>query len=454
MKRRVSRRGPEQGLCTILRGAAQRPWVILVILVFSLVAMAFLLERGISEHPLAAQGQGQSQDQHGQGIVAIPTMNSKVVSEKRRTEISTPAIDHTASEGEGLLKTADVGYPKTNTKPKIAYAITVTKDGHFVDGALVLGYAARKYHDAARGNPSEYDVDLVAFVSPGVVTSRPILEANGWRVLEKGLPVPLEEIENREYATKVANSGCCGADEFLKLWAFTLTDYHRVTHLDMDSIIFQNMDEIYDIDKDVLFTGDYNMKGGSPVVPAQGGFLVIRPSMETFREFQSIIRKGDHGPKGWEGSRIGNFWGGQTIQGIIPFFYHVKHPGNAQEMNRCVYNCMVDNPYWPKTTKCLNKQSTCEDCRVQDPNKVKSAHFTICQKPWTCTKHLNPKNMVLCEIFHDKWFALRDELEKASNVDLSYRAKNSRYKNSLGMCKGYGDKKYVPIPLKENSIVG
>lgn len=37
------------------------------------------------------------------------------------------------------------------------------------------------------------------------------------------------------------DSGCCGASEFLKLWAYTLTDYHRVVHLDMDTIIYQNM---------------------------------------------------------------------------------------------------------------------------------------------------------------------------------------------------------------------
>ena len=213
--------------------------------------------------------------------------------------------------------------------------------------------------------------------------------------------MPLNEIENRDYAEKVANSGCCGADEFLKLWAFTLTEYHRVTHLDMDSIIFQSMDELYEIDKEVLFTGDYNMKGGSPVVPAQGGFLVVRPSMDTFREFQAIIRKGDHT------GRVGGLAHRQLLgradhSGII-LFYHVKHPGAAQEMNRCVFNCMVDNPYHQHKL-CLDKQPTCQDCRVQEPDKVKSAHFTICQKPWTCTKHTNPRNAVLCEIFHT-WFA-------------------------------------------------
>lgn len=90
------------------------------------------------------------------------------------------------------------------------------------------------------------------------------------------------------------DSGCCGASEFLKLWAYTLTEYHRVVHLDMDSIIFRNMvssllfiqlytadvvivnsdsyeqDELYSIDKELLYTGDYNMQGNSPVPPVQG----------------------------------------------------------------------------------------------------------------------------------------------------------------------------------------
>ena len=134
------------------------------------------------------------------------------------------------------------------------------------------------------------------------------------------------------------------------------------------------------------------MRGSSPVPPAQGGFLVIRPSLETFRELQAIIRKGDHGSGGWGGSGIGNFWGGQTIQGIVPYFYHSVHKGQGLELNRCVYNCMVDNPYRPNTNICLDKTGkTCQDCRLQKIENVKSAHFTICQKPWTCTEHTNPK---------------------------------------------------------------
>jgi hypothetical protein len=348
------------------------------------------------------------------------------------------------SENQASSKTI----PSSGNKLKIAYAITVTKDGPFVDGATVLGYSARRIHSAKHGFPSKYDVELVAFVVPKVVTSRPILEKHGWRVIERGLPVPLEEIENKEYVTRMRNSGCCGADEFLKLWAYSLTEYYRVIHLDMDSIIYQNMDELYDMDYDMLHTPDYNM-GSRPVPPAQGGFLVIRPSMDTFMEFQKIIRIGDYrSGSGWGGSHIGKFWGGQTIQGIVPYFYSKIKPGMSKLLNRCEYNCMVDNPYRKNTLKCLDGQPSCQDCRAQVIEKVKSAHFTICQKPWTCTMHSNPRNSRLCLQLHEKWFMLRDEYETLLGVDKSYRGdvEKSRFKESHGMCRGYGDNKYIPMP--------
>jgi hypothetical protein len=179
----------------------------------------------------------------------------------------------------------------------------------------------------------------------------------------------------------------------------------------------------------------------------KGGFLVVRPSLERYLELCAIIRKGDFGSGGWAGSNIGNFWGGQTIQGILAYFYHKVHPEEGFEANRCVYNCMVDNPYRGQTKICLNGAPTCEDCRLQVIENVSSAHFTICQKPWTCTRHDNPRNKVLCEKLHAQWFRLRDEYERRSGLDLSYRSKSSRFADSLGMCSGYGDNKYLPIPL-------
>ena len=50
-------------------------------------------------------------------------------------------------------------------------------------------------------------------------------------------------------------------------------------------------DELYELDKELLYTGDYNMQGHSPVPPVQGGFLVVRPSLKSFEEYKNIIRK-------------------------------------------------------------------------------------------------------------------------------------------------------------------
>jgi hypothetical protein len=91
-------------------------------------------------------------------------------------------------------------------KKTIAYAITVTKDGPFVDGAIVLGYSALKVHDRSLGYKSNYNAELVAFVVPSVVTSRPLLESHGWKIIERPLPVSLDEIENKDYANKVVRS--------------------------------------------------------------------------------------------------------------------------------------------------------------------------------------------------------------------------------------------------------
>ena len=155
---------------------------------------------------------------------------------------STSPITVSTTETEsGQQNLPNLRNNEVKKKKKIAYAITVTKDGHFVDGALVLGYSAKKVHDASSGYISEYDADLIAFVVPSVKYARPVLEAYGWKVLERNLPVALDEIQNKAYADGMRKSGCCGADEFLKLWMYTLVDYERVVHLDMDSIIYQNM---------------------------------------------------------------------------------------------------------------------------------------------------------------------------------------------------------------------
>ncbi len=42
-------------------------------------------------------------------------------------------------------------------------------------------------------------------------------------------------------------------------------------------------------------------------------------------------------------SKIGWFWGGMTVQGVLPYYYNkVAPPGGSQIVDRCYYNTMAD----------------------------------------------------------------------------------------------------------------
>lgn len=83
-----------------------------------------------------------------------------------------------SSTGGGLQAAfASMPWSSTGGKKKvIGYAISVTADGPYMDGAAVLAYGIRKAMAA-----SKYDYDLVALVYPTVNTSRAALERAGWK---------------------------------------------------------------------------------------------------------------------------------------------------------------------------------------------------------------------------------------------------------------------------------
>merc|ERR1711981_1501678 len=94
------------------------------------------------------------------------------------------------------------------------------------------------------------------------------------------------------------------------------------------------------------FTRDYPMANyGKKYINIQGGFFIIKPDIYSFKEYQSLILKGNFTPsKGWEG-KYGGYYGSQQIQGLMAYYYDGKHPNSSVELNRCIYNQMVDDPY-------------------------------------------------------------------------------------------------------------
>jgi hypothetical protein len=94
------------------------------------------------------------------------------------TSLATSMRRGSAGTTEGAATGAGRGGGAGGSKKKnvIGYAISVTADGPYMDGAAVLAHGIRKAMAA-----SKYDFDLVALVYPNVTTSRAALQRAGWK---------------------------------------------------------------------------------------------------------------------------------------------------------------------------------------------------------------------------------------------------------------------------------
>lgn len=232
-------------------------------------------------------------------------------------------------------------------KATIGYAITVsgcpkTTTSGMLDGAAVLKHSIH-LNSIHSSSTSQYDYKMYALVHPSAQSCASTqLAPLGYEIIIRDVPVALDDIQGDFLRTKVAKNGCCGEKEFVKLHAYTLMEHPVVVHLDLDTLVLRPMDDLFDVMIDgvadvdttannnnkgievafhdplpqntpinAFFTRDYNMAHkGMKHAGVQGGFLVLRPSMEVYQEFQEIIRKGDFRQNGgWGGMGFGPFYG-------------------------------------------------------------------------------------------------------------------------------------------------
>ena len=139
------------------------------LLILSLVLLVtIVLWININEAVKSAQKQNNNNNNHDNNNNINTNINKDTISNYTNNIVLNNIIPATTTATSTISNTAAIKTPKK----KIGYAITVTKDGHFVDGALVLGYSALKVHDASKGFHSEYDAELIAFVVPTVIEAR------------------------------------------------------------------------------------------------------------------------------------------------------------------------------------------------------------------------------------------------------------------------------------------
>ena len=314
------------------------------------------------------------------------------------------------------IKTTIVKEKEIDSKPRIGFAITITKDGNFQDGAAVLAYSI---FDAFKDE--KISASLIAFVHPNVTTSRPVLTKLGYHVIECPTPINVSKIKFKFLREKINKNGCCGASELIKLSAYRLTQYTKIVHLDADVLVLNPFTNILLQQRSLIYTTDPNMAShkGDDKMPVQGGFLVLEPSEQDYANIINVMmttefRQGS----AWNGTRIGWFWGGMTVQGVLPYYYRkVSNPDRMVKLDRCYYNTMADTPA----------------CSIQKVEDLTSAHFTVCQKPWGC---FNQPVSRLCGDLHHQWFKLRKEAEKFYSIPSVPQA-----------CPRGGHKWYKPMQL-------
>jgi hypothetical protein len=385
----------------------------------------------------------------------------------------------TTTTSFGLSDTAQTSTQvRTKTKKKkvtIGYAVTVTdcflKDPPHIqynepdhanrvkvqdtllDNAAVLKQSIY----LASQQSSEYDSKFHAFVHTDAVHCAPYMTKLGYHVQILGNPVNKTEMKNLELAAATKN-GCCGEKEFMKLYSYLLTEHPVVVHLDLDTVVVQPLDPLFNLmiypsnkdhraavaamwlnstdqfpdQVDFMFTRDYNMVDPPyrqvHQIGVQGGFLVIRPNVTDFERYVEIIIDGANYTidDGWGGPalKFGGYYGAATVQGLTGYYFSHLEPHRAVELNRCYYNTMVDDPMNTadalarnRTPICRSLESTCQDCRTTNLSDIYTAHFTICGKPDWCSNAADwgvtrkPHHELCMELFRE-WHKARLSIEE------------------------------------------
>ena len=403
----------------------------------------------------------------------------------------------------------------THTAPTvIAYAVSITscsKRSLVSDGAAVLQHSIHLNSIRTNVSGSRYDYEMVAFVLPEAIDCVDIFNKLNYTVYIKPVPIQIDQIRGT-YRRWANRTGCCGEKEWLKLYSYTLTQFPVVVHLDLDCLVLKPLDDLFDAmiqdssnstsnraaaaavnsatkrdtagreripamwvnatdmpeTIDAFFTRDYGMIGvpgrrKPHQIGVQGGFLVLRPNQTTFEEYIKIILEGNYTERDGWGDKLGygGYYGAGNIQGLAAMYYSHLYPHRAVELNRCIYNNMVDIPYPKKYDTpefshlkpypCISLQESCDDCRLTPIEDIVTIHLTNCLKPWHC---VGPRGVPpLCVKHWYEWYRVRYLLEakwrgQAVNVD-RYKAwpNMTIARISLGFCTEQGQANYRPIDL-------
>ena len=242
--------------------------------------------------------------------------------------------------------------PGSSNATVVAYAVSLIKcgdkqsnDAGLVDAALVMRHSIHKISIRNPQSGSRYDYKMYAIVHKQAEQCSSLLSDAGFEVIVKESPIQPREIKGEYLRNNIHTEWCCGSDEFIKLYAYSLPE-KIIVHTDIDFVFLQPMDDLYDAilyDKDspqgkaarskiplerpgedfpdkidAFITRDWPQVIPGRKALYQAGFLVARQRPETLTEAIAVVQEGDFKEgfdlkNGWDAAGYGGFVGGKKF---------------------------------------------------------------------------------------------------------------------------------------------
>eukprot|EP01064_Diplonema_japonicum_P026759 TRINITY_DN382_c5_g1_i1.p1 TRINITY_DN382_c5_g1~~TRINITY_DN382_c5_g1_i1.p1 ORF type:complete len:430 (+),score=82.83 TRINITY_DN382_c5_g1_i1:105-1292(+) len=315
-------------------------------------------------------------------------------------------------------------HPKKKKKEKVALATYVHKGSYdrgfsgsfegMLDNIAVMTSQVNRFKDEM-----EYEVELLVLLTNTSYTLAPLFEKLGWHVRVVDLPIQPNEIRNKQIAKEVVTDGAIGIWEMIKLevWRPSLTKdigVSMILLIDTDIHLRQPFDKVFQPPWMGLNATLGYTAGAWVIEKVNGGYLVIRPSEESEKDYHAIyeiLREGDfRSGTGWRG-KVGWTYGGRTMQGLLPYYYLF---GDGKDRSTLIPRCNVNNM--------VNSDA----CKPTDPATVISNHFTGgCMKPWTCSHVAHS----LCKSFTNQWWDDVGHAEKFLSLPHRRRCPGNTYES-------------------------
>uniref|UniRef100_A0A7S1BHA7 Nucleotide-diphospho-sugar transferase domain-containing protein n=1 Tax=Corethron hystrix TaxID=216773 RepID=A0A7S1BHA7_9STRA len=354
---------------------------------------------------------------------------------------------------------------------------------------------------------------MYAIVHRQAETCSEKIKEMGFEVMVVDHPVEQSDIRGEHLRKNIHREWCCGHQEFIKLFAYTLP-HEIVVHVDIDFLFLKPMDHLFDAilyhkdspegraarekielqrPGDVLpdrigafITRDWPQVAPNKFPPAyQAGFLVARRDHSIMHEMVEVIKEGNYSNGwghnyGWGNKGYGGYVGAMAMQGLVGYYYDHIRPNNAVELNQCRFNHMgMDSlyrhqPNFQARSKFVGKcraggTDDCEQCMETPLEQIYSVHYTMCKKPWMCTAEGKPGgrkplidewqvNLKHCHELHHRWHEVRQDFENQlydlTKDETIKEGASGTYKTDLflGHCGGEKDGNYINLAGKDETF--